>query len=273
MNGFHDQLDRIKKKKAGSYPALMTHVVLGYPSLKESMEIVLAMADGGASFIELQIPFSDPMADGPTIMKANEAALEQGVTPTDCLKAISKLSKKCPVPLLIMSYFNLIFAYGNKKADGNVLQFCKDAAAAGATGLIVPDVPPEENVEGYWTHSKSQGLAAIPLVSPVTSAARMKKIAQATDDGFVYCVSTTGTTGARNALPTGLAAYLQLVQKYFSQPRAVGFGISTAAQVKSISNHAEIAIVGSAMIDIIADAKKSKRLKAVRTFTKQLSGS
>jgi tryptophan synthase alpha subunit len=241
------------------------------------MDVVLAMAESGADFIELQIPFSDPMADGPTIMSANEAALETGVRPKDCLKAMEKLAGKTDVPLLFMSYFNLVFAYGGGKGIGgnqdSVAHFCRDASNAGATGLIVPDVPPEENNEGYWTTSKEYNLLPVPLVSPVTSDKRLKSISKACgDDAFVYCVATTGTTGARKALPKELAEYLGRVRKVFSQPLAVGFGISEPAHVEALGKHADIAIVGSAMIDKISNSSARNRLASVRKFTRELRG-
>ena len=177
-------------------PVLMTHVVLGYPSLKESMDIVCAMAESGASIIELQIPFSDPMADGPTIMKANENALALGITPRDCLQAMSRLSSKLEVPLLFMSYFNLLYAF-SKKSSSSIRSFLAAASQAGAQGLIVPDVPVEEQSEGYWSLPLEYGLVPIPLISPLSSITRLKAIAEsASPDSFVYCVSTTGTTGA-----------------------------------------------------------------------------
>jgi tryptophan synthase alpha subunit len=246
----------------------MTHVVLGYPSLDESIEIVLAMAQAGASMIELQIPFSDPMADGPTIMRANEDALAAGVTPADCMKALQTIRSETEVPLFFMSYFNILLNY---KGQG-VESFCKDAAAAGADGLIVPDVPPEEDADGYWTYSEANNLFAVPLVSPLTNEHRFAEVARRAKNGFVYCVSTTGTTGARQALPEDLAQYLRRVKERLNLPLAVGFGISSPQQVKSLSGHAEIAIVGSAMIDEISKAKKSKVAQSVKDFTAKLAG-
>jgi tryptophan synthase alpha subunit len=266
MNRLQAALDSLTKRKGGS-PVVMTHVVLGYPTLKESMAIVREMADSGVFCIELQIPFSDPMADGPTIMRANEAALREGTTPRGCMKAMEQLAREVEIPLLFMSYFNLLFNY----QQGGVSRFMKDAAQAGASGLIVPDVPPEENEDGYWTLSKQAGLIPIPLISPVSSEARMKKVARSASKGFVYCVATTGTTGARKTLPQDLKQYLNTVRRHFSLPRAVGFGISSAEHVKALSGCAEIAIVGSAMIDKIDQAKKSERLLAVRKFTRSLA--
>jgi tryptophan synthase alpha subunit len=265
MNALLRQLQQLEQR-ASSTPALMTHVVLGYPDLKTSIDIVRAMADGGASCIELQIPFSDPMADGSTIMAANEAALAQGVSVRDCFRAAEKLSRSVSVPLLFMSYFNIVYCY-----PGSVRRFCKDAVQAGVQGLIVPDVPPEERSEGYWEYSYQEGAIPIPVVAPVSSKQRLKIIQKSAHSGFVYCVSTTGTTGARTTLPPDLAPYLRTVKSVFRLPVAVGFGISTQAQVRRLSGLADIAVVGSAMIDRIRAAKPRQQIAAVRTFTESLT--
>lgn len=151
-------------------------------------------------------------------------------------------------------------------------RFCQEAKEAGVQGLIVPDVPPEENTEGYWSAPLEYGILPIPLVSPISSDSRMKKIAATANRGFVYCVSTTGTTGARTELPAKTAEYLARVGNYFSIPRAVGFGISSPEQVRSLRGHAEMAIVGSAMIDLIGKTESSKCLAAVSKFTAELAG-
>ena len=149
-------------------------------------------------------------------------------------------------------------------------RFCRDAAGAGISGLIVPDIPPEENEEGYWTHSHRHGVLPIPIVSPLSSVERLEKIAAVAGDGFVYCVSTTGTTGARSALPTGLGPYLKRVKQKLKQPLAVGFGISTPEQVRALGAHADIAIVGSAMLNLINSTPPKQQAKAVRAFTEAL---
>lgn len=256
-----ETLEKITATKRTS-PALMTHVVLGYPSLKESIDIVKAMADCGAAIIELQIPFSDPMADGPTIMAANEAALENGVRVRDCFRAAEKLSRAVNVPLVFMSYFNIVYAHGVRK-------FKRDAANAGIQGLIVPDVPPEEHAEGFW--ELNEPVIPIPVVAPVSTPARLKLLKSVSPVGFVYCVSTTGTTGARRALPEGLPEYLKRVRNVFHLPLAVGFGISSRKQVEELTGHADLAVVGSAMIDCVRSAPAGKRLAAVRHFTRSLS--
>ncbi|MFN8390372.1 MAG: tryptophan synthase subunit alpha [Bdellovibrionota bacterium] len=262
-----DQLEKIKQRPKSAPPALMTHVVLGYPNMKASIEIVRAMADGGASLIELQIPFSDPMADGPTIMAANEASLENGTRVRDCFKAAEKLSRDISVPLLFMSYFNLLYCY-----PGSVKRFCRDAAQAGVQGLIVPDVPPEETSEGYYEHAYVSKVVPVPVVAPVSTKARLTAIQKVAPKGFVYCVSTTGTTGARSELPAGLPAYLKSVKSVFKLPVAVGFGISTPKQVASLRGVAEIAVVGSAMIDRIKQSPPKRLGSEVKLFTRALLG-
>lgn len=256
-------------------PAIMTHVVVGYPSLDESIDIVKAMVDGGARFVELQIPFSDPMADGPTIMAANEASLAAGTKVEHCFRAVEKLRAEVQVPLLFMSYFNILFRYGRTgaKPELAVRRFCKDAAAAGVSGLIVPDVPPEENSEGYWSASQECGLIPIPIVSPVSTSERLDLLREVVPTGFVYCTSTTGTTGARGDLPSGLGFYLKRVRGHFKRPLAVGFGISTPEQVRALGRYAEIAVVGSATIDLITKTDKRFRAREVKKFVSSLAGS
>ena len=267
-----------RRFKAGELPALMSHVVLGFPTLKRSIELVTAMVDNGAAIVELQIPFSDPIADGPTIMGACEEALAIGVRPADCIRAVEQLRKKVGVPLLLMSYYNPVFRYGRgmKRSGGGLEIFCRDAAAAGADGLIIPDIPAEDTAEGYWTIPQRHGLMPIPLVSPVTSAerlARIKPILQAVSrGGFVYCISTTGTTGARSALPSDLSAYLNRVRRELHRPLAVGFGISTPTQIAALRSKAEIAVVGSATIDVVRRAPIKGQVRSVSRFIERLAG-
>ena len=266
MNKLNKTSEEILAARSESkHPELMMHVVLGYPTLEKSIEIVKAMADAGAAIIELQIPFSDPIADGATIMRANEVALENKVTPADCFEAVEELSKDVSIPLLFMSYFNMVFNY-----KGGVADFCNDAAGIGITGLIVPDVPPEENVEGYWSETKDAGLIPVPIVSPVTNKTRLEKIAKQTKSGFVYCTSTMGTTGARSELDPGLKDYLEKVRTQFSVPLAVGFGISSREQVESLTGVADIAVVGSATIDLVAKTDPENAVAETKAFVEKL---
>lgn len=254
-------------KKAHKYPALMTHVVLGYPSLAESIEIVIAMSKAGAEIIEMQIPFSDPMADGSTIMYANEQALAAGTTPTDCFKAAKELASAIDTPLLFMTYFNLVYRH-----KGSVAGFCKDAEKAGIQGLIVPDIGLDNTKDNYWNLAQKYNLSPIPIASPVTTNARLKKIAVQGKHGFVYCVSNTATTGAKKSLPPDLPHYLKKVKSLTKCPIAVGFGISKPEHTKALGGIADIAVVGSATIDLIRQTPKRDRKKRVMDFVAKLAG-
>ena len=227
----------------------MTHIVAGYPSLQASEEIVLIMAQSGVDFIEVQIPFSDPVADGPVIMAANEAALRNGVTVKNCFELIERLSRKTGGILerprfLIMSYFNILHSYGVEK-------FCKKAKEVGCYGLIVPDMPiDEEEQEKYMENCEKYGLNPIQVISPLTTETRLKKIAGVAK-GFVYCVSRFGTTGATTTLNPKLKSYLGKVKKYIKLPLAVGFGVSSKEHVQAIHKEADIAVIGSKIINLI----------------------
>lgn len=238
MNLIDKQIAKIKKEKR---LGLMTHVVIGYPSLEITESLVKVMEDSGVDFIELQIPFSDPLADGPTIMRACEKALENGVRVADAFKLADKLSKQVKIPLLLMAYYNTVFKYGTKK-------FCQDAKKAGISGLIVPDIPPEEEHEEHFIkYCKENGLKNIRVVSPASTVERLRKNAQVAD-GFVYCTARQGITGIQKGLDPEIAYFLKNVKKYFKIPVAVGFGISNKERIKLIKPFADIAVIGSAII-------------------------
>lgn len=251
-----------------SSPLLMTHVVLGYPTLEKSLELVKVMAGSGASIVELQIPFSDPIADGTSIMKASEEALKNGVKTKDIFSSIDTLSKELDIPLLIMSYYNLVL---------NCKDFVKKAKDSGADGLIVPDISPGESNDSFYDDCNELKMPVIPLVTPVTEDKRIEKIAknfstETNPSPFVYCVSTTGTTGAREQLPKELPAYLEKIKKYFNMPRAVGFGISSKEQVRALKGKAELAIIGSAVINVIkkSESENLDLSKEVGNFVKDV---
>lgn len=237
-------------------PKIMTHIVAGYPTLRKSEEIALTMIKSGVDFIEIQIPFSDPVADGPAIMKANEVALKNGMTVEECFRLMKRLGGKLKKILeqkrtkilvkpkfLFMSYFNILHHYGLEK-------FSKKAKECGCYGLIVPDMPiDEEKNENYLKICKKYGLMPIQVISPLTPVVRLKKIAKHAR-GFVYCVSRYGTTGQSNELNPRLKTYLQKVKRYIKLPLAVGFGISKKIHVEAIHKYAEIAVIGSKIINI-----------------------
>jgi tryptophan synthase alpha chain len=228
---------------------LMTHIIAGYPTLKESEKIALTMAKEGVSFVEIQIPFSDPIADGPTIMKANETALKNGITTKKALALVKRITRKTKTPILIMTYFNIAFKYGLAK-------FCREAQEAGVYGLIIPDIPlDEEPHENYLGLCKKHNLHPIQVISPITPERRLKLISKIAS-GFVYCVSRYGTTGENAALNPNLASYLAKARKHIKIPLALGFGISTPAQTKEAAKHADIVVIGSKIINLISNSPK-----------------
>jgi len=261
MNSIDKKVLEIKKRNR---IGLMTHVVVGYPSLEDTVTVVKAMADAGADFVELQIPFSDPLADGPTIMRACEESLAGGTKVKDAFTVMKKISAAVSIPLLFMAYYNTVFRYGVEK-------FCKDSKAAGASGLIVPDMPlDEEKYEHFYQFAKESGLYPITVISPASTTDRLIKNAQVAG-GFVYCTARQGTTGAKTELDPTLRAYLNKVKNIFSTPIAVGFGISKKEHIHALQGNADIAIVGSAIIDVIKNNDKKSRLDAVKQFINNLS--
>jgi len=261
MNNIDKKILEIKKRKR---TGLMTHVVVGYPSLEETVIVVKAMADAGADIVELQIPFSDPLADGPTIMRACEESLANGTKVKDAFIVMKKISAEVSIPLLFMAYYNTVFRYGVEK-------FCVDAKAAGASGLIVPDMPlDEEKYEHFFQFAKDSGLYPITVISPLSTADRLKKNAQVAH-GFVYCTARQGTTGAKKELDPTLKAYLKKVKNIIFTPIAVGFGISKKEHIRALQGSCDIAIVGSAIIDVLRNNDKRSRIDKVKQFISILS--
>jgi tryptophan synthase alpha chain len=241
---------------------LMTHVVAGYPSMKECEELVVTMDKAGVAYVEVQFPFSDPIADGPTIMKANDEALDSGVTVEDCFQLMERLKARVKVPLLIMTYYNVAFRYGLE-------EFCKRAADLGIYGFIVPDIPiDEEEREGYLAMCEKHGLQAIQVVSPLTLDERMEEIGKVAR-GFVYCVARKGITGAQEDMDSELEAYLGRVRKHIDLPLALGFGISSKEQVEQACEVADISVMGSHLINLYQGADDG--ISAVGGFLKSLA--
>lgn len=255
--------ERLKEIKANKRLGLMMHVAIGYPSLEDTVKIVKQMEKSGVDIVELQIPFSDPLADGPTIMKACEESLKKGTRVSDAFKIMEKLSQKVSIPLLFMAYYNNVFQYGVEK-------FCGDAKAAGCEGLIVPDVPiEEEGNEHFISLCKKYNLANIRVVSPASTPQRLRLNALVAT-GFVYCTARQGITGVREALSQELTDYLSKVKKFFNIPIAVGFGISKKEHLKALKGHADIAIVGSALIDVVNSSEKQNIEENVASFIREL---
>ncbi len=227
---------------ASTKPALMTHVVAGFPGKDESKRIIEMMANV-ADVIEIQIPFSDPVADGPTMMKCNEKALDFGFKVDDAFTMASDLKDIIKTPLLFMTYFNIVFKRG-------VEQFCKDAKAAGIKGVIIPDMPiDEEHNEHFLQACNDHELDWVPVISPITPAERIEKMAKYAG-GFWYAVSRTGVTGARDEFSAQTASQIEEIKKHSDLPVSLAFGVSKAEHVTAIGELADMAVVGSAVQNI-----------------------
>ncbi|OGE31113.1 tryptophan synthase subunit alpha [Candidatus Daviesbacteria bacterium RIFCSPHIGHO2_01_FULL_44_29] len=260
MNKIDQKLAQLAKEKR---LGLMTHVIVGYPSIPQTLEIVQEMERAGVDFVELQIPFSDPLADGPTIMKACEVALENGTKVKDAFLVAKKLSQQVSIPLLFMGYFNTVFKYGLKK-------FCADAKASGVSGLIIPDAPLEEaDGQDLERQCLRNDLCLIRLLAPSSTKERMQLNAKKAK-GFLYCTARQGITGAMNKLDPQVADYLKTVKKNVKVPLAVGFGISSKERVEMIRPYCQIAVVGSAIVDLITSSPKDEVLANIHQFIQGL---
>ena len=235
---------RIQKKfeqlQTKNEKALIVYLTAGFPTMDDFVRILKETADAGADIIEIGIPFSDPIADGPTIQASSQIGLEKGATIPVILDAIRDLNLN--VPLVFMSYLNPLLAYGQEK-------LLKDMTDAGVTGLIIPDLPVEE-AESWKIVAQSKDVDTIFLVTPTSSEQRIKLIANASA-GFVYCVSLTGITGARSTLSSDVTGFLDRVKSCSKVPIAVGFGISKPEHILNLKAHADGLIVGSRVIDAI----------------------
>jgi tryptophan synthase alpha chain len=260
MNGIERIAAAFAAVHAQGRAALMPYVTLGYPRRELSLDVVEAVATCGADLIELGVPFSDPLADGPTIQRSTQVALEEGMTLAGCLEMVAGLrGRGISTPFMLMGYVNPILAYG-------VRRFTADAAQAGADGVIVPDLPPEEAGE-LEQACRENGLVLVYLVPPTASLERIGLIS-ARSNGFLYLVSLTGVTGARHELPADLARFIQRVRQVTRLPLAVGFGISTPEQARAVGSVADGVIVGSALIDVIG--KAADPVRAAGDFVRAL---
>jgi len=248
MTKLSHSLTKIKQKPIG----LMTHVVIGYPTLRDTQTLVTTMSEMGVDVIELQIPFSDPLADGPTIMRACENALENNTKVSDAFTLMKALTKQIHTPLLFMCYYNTIFHFGTEK-------FIRLARESGCEGLLVPDIPlEEEKNEHFYASCKQYGIPVIFVVSPATTDARLAFLSKHAN-GFVYATARQGTTGSKSTLAKDTTYFLHRVKKYFSIPVAVGFGISKRDHIHALRGNADIAVVGSALIDYLHSSKNLKK--------------
>ncbi len=230
--------DRLKEKDL----LLMTHIVLGYPSFRESLEIVEEMVSAGVDLMELQIPFSEPIADGPVILKANQKSLAGGITVDECFKFAEKVTPKFDIPFLFMTYYNILFKYG-------VERFAEQMKQSGIRGAIVPDLPPEEG-DLYLSSMDRMGLAPVFILSPSTPPERMRYIA-GFGRGLIYCVARKGVTGSSTDFSDSLSDYLRVCREATELPLALGFGVKNRSDIEFLKGKADIAVIGSQTIRII----------------------
>ncbi len=232
--------DRLKDKEI----LLMTHIVLGYPSFEDAYEIVRQMVNAGVDLMELQIPFSEPMADGPVILKANQKAIESGSSVQKCFDFAQMVSEEFEIPFLFMSYANILFKYGME-------QFSDKMKEMNLKGAIVPDLPPEEGKD-YISAMNKNNLDPIYIFSPETSNERLNYISSFAS-GFVYCLARKGVTGRETSFSDDLAKYLSRCRKATDLPLAVGFGVKEKKDIAYLKGKADIAVVGSQTIRIVEE--------------------
>jgi tryptophan synthase alpha chain len=252
---------KFKQLKEKGEKALITFVTAGDPDLAVTEECILEMEKGGADIIELGVPFSDPMADGPTIQKSSERALNAGTTLPKILAMVKSVRQRSQVPIVLMGYFNPVFRYGAAK-------FAGDAAAAGVDGILLVDLPPEEAGE-FMTAAAAAGLDVISLLTPTSDEKRIDKVARR-GSGFIYYVSVTGVTGARQNVADSLFGKVTEIRSRSALPVAVGFGISDPAQAARVAGVADGVVVGSAIVKLFEEFSGNDLKKRVRGFVADL---
>jgi len=249
--------DTIRKRREERDILLMTHIVVGYPSFDESLRVVEQMVEAGVDLMELQIPFSEPIADGPVILHANQKSLLGGSTVERCLEFAEEVSGRFEIPFILMTYYNILF----KSGVGN---FARRMSAAGLAAAIVPDLPPEEAGE-YLEAMGEQQLAPIFIFSPNTTDERMRRIAEDAD-GFVYCVARKGVTGAATSFSEDFSAYLARCREATDLPLALGFGVKNREDVDFLRGQVDIAVIGTETLRVIDE----QGVDAVRGFIEGL---
>ena len=228
---------------SGYRKALVCFVTCGDPDFATTVDLVKAIAKAGADIVELGVPFSDPLADGPSIQASSFRALQAGATVRKVLDCVADIRRECDVPLVLMTYYNPVQKYGLER-------FARDAASAGADGVIMTDLPPEEGAD--WKRAAdAAGLATIMLVAPTSTKERIKQAANMAS-GFIYCVSRTGVTGARDDIPAELKQLVSTIKSISDLPVVVGFGISRSEHVRKVTEFADGAVVGSALVNVVA---------------------
>lgn len=251
---------RLAELKAQNRKALVTYITAGCGGYEQTEEAVLAMEKAGADIIEIGVPFSDPVAEGPIIQEASLKALERNTTLAGTFEMVKRIRKNTDMPLLLMLYVNTVFRYGTER-------FFSQCKESGIDGVIIPDLPYEEYDEIKEDADKN-GIISISLVTPV-SFGRIEKIA-ASARGFLYCVSSTGVTGVREHLDTDFTSFFENVNKYSKIPNILGFGISTPEQVRDLKQYADGIITGSAVVRLIDEENRTESTKKISEFTASL---
>jgi tryptophan synthase alpha chain len=260
MNRIERKFTQLKKQNK---QALIAFITAGYPDLATTEKLVHEFEKNGVDIIELGVPFSDPLADGPVIQEASKVALERGINLSKILELVKVLRRKTDLPICLMTYYNPVFCFKDKR-------FAKQAAACGVDGVIIPDLPYEE-ATGFSRMAAAYGLINIFFIAPTSSLARIKAISRVAR-GFIYYVSLAGVTGSRKSLSADLKTKLAVIKKIARTPVCAGFGISCARQVAQVNKIADGAIVGSAIVAKIKENLKSPGLVSrVGSFVRHLN--
>ncbi|MBI5695803.1 MAG: tryptophan synthase subunit alpha [Nitrospirae bacterium] len=254
--------EKFRELRGRGETALIPYIMAGDPDLKTTEELIFIIDKSGADMIELGVPFSDPLADGPTIQKAAIRALGSGTHLSGVFGLVKGARKHTEIPIILMLYYNLVLKYGEEK-------FARDAARAGVDGVIIPDLPPDE-AAGMMAAAKAFGLNVIFLLAPTSSDERIRLVERSTG-GFIYYVSMTGVTGKQGELDKGIEAQMKKIRRLSKKPVCVGFGISSPEQAAKVASWADGVIVGSAIVRVMEGASgRDAMLRGVGKFVKGL---
>jgi tryptophan synthase alpha chain len=260
MGRIADTFKELRKKEA---KALVTFITAGDPDLDTTADIVLELAGAGADIIELGVPFSDPMADGPTIQLSSERAIAAGTTLPKILEMVRSVRKTTEIPIILMGYYNPVFSYGMER-------FVTDAVESGVDGVLLVDLPPEEaESEGFSSLARQKGLDVIFLLAPTSDEIRIGKVVKR-GRGFLYYVSVTGVTGARKDISASLGNEVQRIRNASDMPLVIGFGISDPHQAGAAAHHGDGAVVGSALVKYFEEYRGEELKLKVREFVSSL---
>jgi len=244
-------MSQISSKFSSGHKALIGYLTVGYPDIHTTLKAAKVLENAGCDAIELGIPFSDPIGDGPVIQAASHQALQNGITPVMCIKVAAIIRREVTLPLIFMGYYNPILNYG-------LSGFCRDSATSGINGLIIPDLPPEESGE-LDAAAIASGLDLIYLLAPTSTSDRITLVAQKSRS-FIYLTSVAGVTGARDGVPAYLPKFIERVRVKTNLPLAVGFGVSSAQQAKTIAADADGVIIGSQLLKLIDEDRSLTKL-------------